>query len=152
MEEKTFRKLRGLRNKSIYNPDVLEGNTKNKQLEILRIRATEEYTIIDFFYHASKIYDNGGWVQISGDSFIRRSNGGEKLKLIKAVNIPIAPNKHYFKSQNDTLAYTLYFPALPSGTLLFDIIEFEPNLCGNFFNFYSVSFIRLFNPIKINSN
>lgn len=103
-----------------YNPTI--NNKCSSEIEILRIEFDDDYTRIDFLYRASSYYENGGWVQISRLTFIRMVGSEQKLRLLKAVNIPIAPAKHYFKSTHDMLAYTLYFPALPKNCEKIDII------------------------------
>jgi hypothetical protein len=57
---------------------------------------------------------------------------------LKAVNIPIAPQKHFFKRCGELLQYTLYFPGLPQETQSIDIIERDVTN-GTWFNFYGVS-------------
>ncbi len=120
----------------IYNPIVKHSPFQN--LETMRIEIDPEFTRIDFIYYACNIYVNGGWVRILRDTFIRPSGSKTCLKLVNAINIPIAPKKHWFKSTKDLLCYTLIFPALPKGTKSIDIIENEtPG--GSWFNFYGVS-------------
>jgi hypothetical protein len=123
--------------KVIYNPSVKK--KLSNHIETLRIDTDAEgLTRIDFLYRAPHYYINGGWVQISRHTFIRPCGSDKKLTMVKAVNIPIAPTKHFFKKSNEILCYTLYFPALPKGTSSIDIIEAEgPG--GNWFNFYGVS-------------
>lgn len=118
-----------------YNPD---GMDFRNALRVKSIDATTEYTRIDFIYKSSMIYDNGGWIQIERDSYIQPIGSSEKFKLIKAISIPIAPLKHYFKRQGEYYPYTLIFPALPKDTKAIDIIEkLAP---GTYFNFYNVDF------------
>ncbi len=120
----------------IFNPKIRR--QLNDGPEPIRIQQEEEYTRIDFVYKAKSYYHRGGWVNIRPDTFIRIPGSGDNFKLINAVNIPLAPQKHYFNSTKEWLAYTLYFPALPKGTSTIDIIEHEgPG--GNWFNFYGVS-------------
>jgi len=133
----------------IFSPLIKIDNNTN--LSLLSIHLDDEYTRIDFLYQASNYYINGGWVQIDKDSFIRAQDTKTKLKLIKAVNIPIAPNKHFFKSTKDMLAYTLYFPSLPKNTHKIDIIEKE--LPGKeWFNFYDVSITKINQEVLIVNN
>jgi len=124
---------------------VFSPNMKNKTIEtteILRIENEDDFTRIDFICYAPTRYINGGWVEILKDTFIRPVGTTHKLTLVKAVNIPIAPKKHYFRSKRDMLCYTLYFPPLPKGTTSIDIIESEAS-GGNWFNFYGVSMERV---------
>jgi hypothetical protein len=134
----------------IYNPIVTINNST--ELEILAITLDENYTIIDFIYYPPHYYENGGWVQINSDTYIRAVGTSQKLKLIKAVNIPITPQKHYFKSSKAMLAYTLYFPALPKSCKEIDIIECNNGRIGNWFNFYGVSMEKIrTEPLIVNN-
>lgn len=125
-----------LQEKVVFNPMVK--HQTNGHPEVLRIQNEENFTRIDFIYFAKSYYVNGGWIQIDRDTYIRPIGSKERLTLVEAVNIPIAPIKHYFKSTKDFLCYTLYFPPVPKGTKTIDIIE---GLGGNnsWFNFYGVS-------------
>lgn len=121
--------------KIIFSPIITHKNSYCPDL--LKMEIDEEFTRIDFIYYARSYYINGGWIQISKDTFIRPCGSESKFKLLKAVNIPIAPVKHYFKSTKDILCYTLYFLALPKGITKIDIIESETH-GGNWFNFFGV--------------
>ena len=142
MELKELRKLKeiGLEPKKkfiINNPSI----TKNPDsfINIDSIVLDEELTRINFIAYPDTItYDSGWWVQLEQSCFIRPVGSDIKLKLLKAVNIPFSPIKYYFKSRNDRLAYTLYFPALPNNTERIDIIEREVSDC-TYFNFFGVS-------------
>jgi len=120
----------------VYNPGVKYNTHSN--IEVLRTELSEDYTRIDFIVYASKIYINGGWVRIHDTCFIRPCGTSSKLKMTKAVNIPLAPKQYWFKNKKDFLCYTLYFPPLPKGTQSIDIIEMETS-DPSFFNFYGVS-------------
>ncbi len=122
--------------KVVFNPMVK--HQTNGHPEVLRIQKEAEFTRIDFIYYTNPKYVNGGWIQIAQKTFIRTVGSMERLTLVNAVNIPIAPTKHYFKSTKDFLCYTLYFPPVPKETKAIDIIE---RLGGDntWFNFYGVS-------------
>ena len=124
----------------IYNPIVKYKTTK--KIQVMRVELNEKFTRIDFAYNPDSKYINCGWVQMHDSCFIRPVNSKLKLSLIKAINIPIAPRKHYFKTVKDCLYYTLFFPALPINTKAIDIIELETN-DPNFFNFYGVTTERI---------
>jgi hypothetical protein len=119
----------------VFNPSIKKQN--NLSQEVLRIDSNNKLTRIDFIFYAPPYYINGGWIQISKDTFITPIGTDLKLKLVQAVNIPIAPKKHHFKSTKDVLCYTLFFPALPSDTKSINIIECETTI-DNWFNFYDV--------------
>jgi len=126
----------------VYNP--LVKHQVSKSPDILRIENDPDFTKIDFIVYASPKYINGGWVQMNIDSFIRPVGSSLHLKLISAVNIPIAPAMHYFKTKQDFLCYTLVFPALPCGTKSIDIIEKEIAGDRSYFNFYGVSMQKVY--------
>ena len=136
--------------KIIYNPIAWGG--KEDSIEILRIVQEEGLTRIDFAHRASRIYDNGGWVRIEPGTFIRPVATDIKLTMIQAVNIPIAPCKHWYKNAKQCLYYTLYFPALPNDVDAIDIIEREAARPNNFFNFYDVSLDKIAREILIVPN
>lgn len=124
----------------IYNPIVKYKTAK--KIQVMRVELNEKFTRIDFAYNTDSKYINGGWVQMHDSCFIRPVKSEVKFPMIKAVNIPIAPRKHYFKTVKDCLFYTLFFPALPINTKAIDIIELETN-DPNFFNFYGVTTERI---------
>lgn len=136
--------------KIIYNPNIeyQDGNTS----EVLRIAQEENLTRIDFVVRACPIRINGGWVRIEPGTFIRPINTGKQLTLVQAVNIPIAPSKHWFKNIRECLYYTLYFPALPTDTEVIDIIEREAARPHNYFNFYGVSLEKITREVLIVPN
>lgn len=108
-----------------------------------------EYTRIDFIHFADAKYINGGWVRIEPQMFIRPVGTNDRLFLLHAVNVPLAPAKHHYRGINDSHAFTLYFPALPKSVAAIDIIEKEGG-DDSFFNFFGVSLARIkAAPIKI---
>lgn len=133
----------------VYNP-IVKYSPKNN-MTVLRTEINDEFTRIDFIVYACHKYIRGGWVRIHDSCFIRPCGTDIKLKMVKAVNIPIAPKQHWFKGLKDFLCYTLYFPPLPKGTKSIDIIELEYNdpTC---FNFYGVSMERIKKEVIAVSN
>lgn len=119
----------------LYNPSAIDHRLDHR---VKSIELTENYTRIDFLYRSSKVYDNGGWITIERDTYISPVGSDIKYKLVKAIGIPYAPLKHYFKRQGEFHCYTLIFPVLPKNTKCIDIIEkLAP---GNYFNFFDVYF------------
>jgi len=53
----------------------------------------------------------------------------EKLALIKAINIPMAPARHYLKRKGDCLNFTLIFPRVPDDWTVFHFRE--PSVSGD---------------------
>lgn len=110
--------------------------TPDSKLGIEKISLGDDYTQIDFVYISSKKYINGGWIQIESSSFIRPIGTNTRLRMLKAINIPIAPAKYYFKSSGQVHHFTLLFPAIPKNVKQIDIIEKLAE--GTFFNFFRV--------------
>ena len=121
----------------LYNP---EGTNYANSLSVARIELNDDFTRIDFLYKSPNHYINGGWVQMHDCAFIRPVGSEQRHRLVQAINIPIAPQKHYFKRCGEHLRYTLLFPALPKSTRKIDIIEKEA--AGTYFNFYNVDFAK----------
>lgn len=67
--------------------------------------------------------------RIKGGSFCADRNifitdpAGNRLKLIRAVNIPVCPDAYKFRSEGERLSFSLEFPPLAPGTEWFDIVE-----------------------------
>ncbi len=133
--------------KIIYNP--ISWESKEDSVEILRIVQEEDLTRIDFAHRASRIYDNGGWVRIEPGTFIRPVSTNIEMTMIQAVNIPVAPSRHWYKNAKQCLYYTLYFPALPNDIEAIDIIEREAARPNNYFNFYGVSLEKIAREVLI---
>lgn len=84
----------------------------------------ESCTIVHCTYIASDKYVNGGWVNIFPTTILEpNDNSFQQLPLLHAINIPVAPKKHYFKNKGDVLRFTLYFPAIPANWKTFSLIE-----------------------------
>lgn len=120
-----------------FNPNGMDHSLDHR---IKAIEMTDDYTRIDFIYRSSMIWDNGGWIQMDKDAYIQPVGSVRRYRLVKAVNIPIAPIKHYFKRKGEYHTYTLIFPPLPEGTSKIHIIEKEAP--GNYFNFYNVDYSK----------
>ena len=101
-----------------------------------------ELTVIHFMTYPSMKFTHGWWVMVEPEMFIRPVGTKDKLTLVFAHNIPLAPEKYYFRSRNEQLRFTLFFPALPKGTTHIDIIE-TLNKANNPFNFYNVSMEKI---------
>ena len=126
--------------KFIYNPNIVWYSTND--LKIMRIELDENYTRIDFVHYANRKYKNGGWVRINQDTFIRPTGTDTKLNLLKAVNIPVAPATHHYKSEKDCLFFSLYFPSLSKDITQIDIVE-EGVIHHSRFRFYEVSVAKI---------
>jgi len=121
-------------------------------VRVLRITEEDGLTRIDFVCHARAII----WANMEPDGFIRPVNTSIQLTMVKAANIPMAPDKHWFKNRDQALYYTLYFPALSKEVKAIDIIEKEVKVQPHnfrYFNFYEVSLVRIaWEIIKVDQN
>lgn len=116
--------------------DLTYDGKGNPHLEITKITITDKYTIVDFIHYNPYAY--GGWTHIMPNTFIRTPQTKEKLTLIKAQGIPIAPHRHIYKKVGETLRFRLYFPPINPSTEKLDIIESEGINTDKAFNFYKV--------------
>jgi hypothetical protein len=120
----------------VFNPKYRDN--KNKRITILRVVIDEEFTRVDFLYWSLKNNNMGKWIQIEKDTYIRALNCDKKLKLIKAENIGVSPNKSFFKTKLNLLNFTLYYPPLPKDVVAFDLIE-KDTTNENYFNFHKIN-------------
>lgn len=118
----------------ISNP---EHSRMNDNIQLLRITLTNIETKIDFGYQANDYYIKGGWIKINPKTYIKPSNGIQKLILTNATNIPYGPEKLHFNSTIEWRYFSLIFPPINPETIFFDLIEKE-NGTKNDFNFYGV--------------
>lgn len=91
--------------------------------ELLATADETQSTIVHCIYYSSKLYINGGWVHIWKSTYLQNNLSKEKVQLLHALNIPIAPEKHYFNRKGEYFPFTLIFPKLPSAWLSFDLVE-----------------------------
>lgn len=104
---------------TINNPKILVNETKGG-LVVNYVRITKQHTIINV---TSNNGSPGEWLQLSKNSYIETTE--KKYSLIKAEGIALTPQKTYFKSQNDKITFTMYFPPIPKSTSTIDFIENE---------------------------
>ena len=83
----------------------------------------EGFTYLHCTYHTSPKYSAGWWVNINEASYLIDTTTSEELKLLQALNIPIAPERHYLRKFGDSLQFTLVFPAVPKHWKAFNFIE-----------------------------
>lgn len=121
--------------KYLFNLPQYEAGKENAKL--LRIVLSPTYTKVDFGYSTMWYYIKGGWVRISKDTFLKIKNSDEKLVLLKADNIPVAPTQHHFKSNKDWLYFSLYFPPIPLNDCKMDLIESEKGTTDDF-NYFDI--------------
>jgi hypothetical protein len=90
--------------------------------DLLQDFEEEGFTYLHCTYYTSPKYESGWWVNIYPTSFLMGGNN-QKLEMLHAINIPIAPEKHYLKKFGDYLKFTFIFPKIPTSWKLFDFIE-----------------------------
>jgi len=131
----------------IINPSHKNDLDNNPQL--LRVTLTNKETKLDFGYQTESYYKKGGWVRMDPKTFIRPIGSNKKYTLINATNIPLEPEQLNFKSQEDSLYFSLIFPALPEGVDAIDMIEtpdgekpkegfVSPNSVQHDYNFFHI--------------
>ena len=95
---------------------------ENATIEKIRESFQEEsQTIVHCNYVSKRKYVNGGWVNIYPTTYLVHHN--EKLKLLHAENIPMAPEMHVFKRVGELKHFTLIFPSIPKDWETFSLIE-----------------------------
>ncbi len=126
--------------KLIYNPKVIKNS--DSRTKIVTILAKQGCTRIDIVTAPNTIkHTSGWWVNIHKEIYIKPINSIIKLPLLKVINIPLAPKKHFFKSRHELLSFTLIFPELPKGIQSFDLIEsnLPDTELSSWLNIYGVS-------------
>jgi len=92
-------------------------------LELLSNYQEEEFTLVHCNYWSSHDYQDGGWMAIWETTYLVNRTSQEKLALLHAIGIPIAPQKHYFKKKGEFFPFTLVFDKIPSSWQKFDLRE-----------------------------
>jgi hypothetical protein len=108
------------------------GLKSHETLEIKMIKTTPEKTIVSLSIENRII---GGQFCADRNIYIIDPSG-EKIRLRKAVGIPVCPDNYKFKEIGEKLQFTLEFPPVKSGTKWIDIIE---DCTSNCFWFYGVT-------------
>jgi len=114
------------------------GTQERQNPEILRIIVGSELTRIDFAYVAPWIYDRGGWIRIAAETYLQVIGSKKKYQLLKAINIPIAPEQLHFESTADWHTFSLLFEPIPMKDCQIDLIEAE-QADETDFNYYGIT-------------
>ena len=91
--------------------------------DLLTSAEEEGFTYLHCTYFTSPKYNAGWWVNIYLTSYLVDCASGERLNLMDALEIPIAPARHYLKKKGDCLRFTLIFPMVPKTWKSFDFLE-----------------------------
>jgi hypothetical protein len=124
------------RNKK-YLADIELGENGKANPVILRIILGDDCTQIDFGYAALSIYQKGGWIRISPETFIQVHGSEKRYPLQHAKNIALAPNKIEFESTQDWRVFSLFFEPIPMKDCVIDLVE-ELKPSPHDFNYYGI--------------
>lgn len=91
-----------------------------------RLLATAEedgQTVLHMTYVSKSCFLNGGWVNIYPTAVLIDKETKSELNLLHAINVPLAPERHYFNKPYETLRFTLLFPWMPKSWSAFEFVE-----------------------------
>ena len=97
----------------------IDDETRNLLLESF---PEEGATLVHCHYVSPRKYINGGWVNINRTTYLR-ANNGQEVSLLHALNIPVAPGRHFFNKSGEYKKFTLCFPQLPKDWTVFEMVE-----------------------------
>lgn len=83
----------------------------------------EGQTIVHCRYISTDKFKNGGWVNICKSTFLVNADTKDFLALAKAINIPVNPGRHFFKTPGQIKQFTLLFPHVPKFWKCFHLVE-----------------------------
>jgi hypothetical protein len=83
----------------------------------------EGQTVIHCKYVSKEKYANGGWVNIYDTTFLVNPDTRDMLRLVQAYNVPISPEKYYFKQVRQLKKFTLVFPNVHKHWKHFNLLE-----------------------------
>jgi hypothetical protein len=89
----------------------------------LKAQEPEGQTLVNCKYVSKDKYANGGWVNIYDTTFLVNPDTHDMLRLVQAYNVPISPEKHYFKVARQIKSFTLVFPRVPKYWRIFNLLE-----------------------------
>ena len=89
--------------------------------DVLTDMEEQGFTYLHCTYFTSPRFCAGWWVNLHKSTYLV-GDDGSYLPMFDALNIPIAPERHYLKNFGDSLTFTLVFPALPKTWTVFDCI------------------------------
>jgi hypothetical protein len=83
----------------------------------------EGQTLFHCRYTSKYGFENGGWVNIDGDTYLENADTFEQLELLNAIGIPLSPFRHYFKNAGELKQFMLIFPRIPKYWKSFHLVE-----------------------------
>ena len=90
------------------------------ELDITRIRITDDYTII--YLRNQNMLLKDAWACVDRKTSIRTSDNAKHF-LLRAENIPLCPDLFRFDSLGQILEFTLYFPPIDASKGRIDLVE-----------------------------
>jgi hypothetical protein len=87
----------------------------------------EQYTILHCETHQGRIQTDFGlmnfqWVTVTKTTSLVHRKTNERLALFHAINIPVDPEKYWFKYPGERLPFTLIYPKIPEDWSSFDFV------------------------------
>lgn len=111
-----------------YNPKV--GGHLSTSAKIKRVAITDEYTCVELSTNSTSSEGVAEWCNINGNTYIiNEDKPFDKLKLVRASGIKLAPEKTYYGGPNKTVSFKLYFPPIPKDTKSISLIEPDSSWC-----------------------
>ncbi|MFR9536675.1 MAG: hypothetical protein SNF97_07970 [Rikenellaceae bacterium] len=115
-----------------YSSDKITYKTKQEQCKIKSIDIYNKYTLVTFSY--VNLHDENGFCSIDPDAglmYLRTAyytyhnsdnpSTTTTVRMIKAENAPLIPDKYHFNYKGEELIFQIYFPPIPVETSQMDI-------------------------------
>ena len=97
---------------------------------IKRVVITEEYTCVELSSNSTTSGITSEWCNIDSNTYIViEDKRFDKLKLVRASGIKLAPDKTYYGGPNRSISFKLYFPPIPKDTRSISLIEPDSSWC-----------------------
>jgi hypothetical protein len=113
-------------------PNPSYGLKSHETLEVTGVEINEEFTRLFLTVENRAV---SGYFCVDRSTFLVLPDGS-RLKLVKADGIPNCPQSHTFKRIGEVVSFSLYFPALTSGSDWFDLVE---ECSENCFSVYGIT-------------
>ncbi len=91
----------------------------NTRVDIDKIEITTKYTIVSFTYKS----EFSGHACVDEAMYIQDIKTGKKYNLIKAVGIPVCPERKVFSEKGYEFSFRLYFPKVPYSVRYVNLVE-----------------------------
>ena len=106
-------------------------------IQIDKMERTDQHTVLYATYTASERFAKGGWVNLSGSTYLLDRWRNKKYYILRAEGIPLQPERHYFDYAGQSLSFRLIFPRLPTNVSKVDLIECpDRHDCFNTYGIY----------------